>query len=124
MLLFGLMFAIGAVPGLGDVKAGDGGVAVTLNGLGAVVFAAVALGYHFAWEATNAKSLGKALLGLRVVGEDGAPAAPKAVAIRTLLRLVDVLPVLYLVGFITMLSARPRGRRVGDLVAKTGVVRS
>lgn len=124
ILVFALMFAVGAIPGLGDVKAEGGSISTNLTAAGTVVFALVALAYYFACEATTGRTLGKQLLGLRVVAADGQPATPRAIALRTALRLIDGLPALYLVGFITMVSAHPRNRRIGDLVAKTKVVRA
>jgi uncharacterized RDD family membrane protein YckC len=122
-LLFAVVFAVAAVPGLGEVTTADGSVNAQLSGLGIPVYAAVALGYYYVLEATTGRTLGKRLLGLRVVSETNEPPTSRAIAVRTLFRLVDALPVLYLVGFVTMLAARPRNRRIGDLVAKTMVVR-
>jgi hypothetical protein len=47
-----------------------------------------------------------------------------AVAGRTLLRIIDWLPLLYLAGFITMLATGTRRQRVGDLAARTAVARA
>lgn len=122
-VFFALLFVVGAIPGLGHVIAEDGSISSQLSGVGFLVYIVIVLGYYYALESTTGKTLGKALLGLRVVATGGGPPTPRAVAIRTVLRIVDALPFLYLVGFITMLAATPRGRRVGDLVAKTAVVR-
>jgi hypothetical protein len=62
-------------------------------------------------------------VGLRVVGRDGGRPPAAAVAICTLLRIVDWLPLLYLVGFITMLATGARQQRLGDLAARTGIAR-
>ena len=118
-----VLFYLVAAIGLGDVESSDGSFQVRLNGAGTLVWTVLWLGYHYVLETTTGRSLGKAALGLRVVGEDGQPPTPKAIALRTVLRVVDVLPIGYIVGFVTMLAARPRGRRVGDLVAHTSVVR-
>jgi hypothetical protein len=47
-----------------------------------------------------------------------------AIAVRTLLRIVDWLPALYLVGFIAMLATGERRMRLGDLAARTRVARA
>ncbi|WCB96904.1 hypothetical protein DSM104299_05674 [Baekduia alba] len=61
------------------------------------------------------------MLGLRVVrADDGGKPTARAILVRNTLRLVDGLPILYLVGFITML-ATPTRQRVGDLAASTVV---
>jgi hypothetical protein len=69
-------------------------------------------------------TVGKALFGLRTVGEDGQrPGIGKAL-VRTLLWIVDAAPwCLPLVGFITGLTTTGH-RRVGDMAARTFVVRS
>lgn len=64
---------------------------------------------------------GKLLLGLRVVDLDGRRPRWRAIAIRTLLRAVDWLPVLYLVGGAMVMNTR-RQQRVGDRWASTLVV--
>src|SRR5262249_60607544 len=64
------------------------------------------------------------LLGRRVVRPGGSRASAAAVAGRTLLRLIDWLPALYLTGFITVLATGPRRQRLGDLAARTGVARA
>lgn len=68
------------------------------------------------------RTIGKRVVGLRVLGEDGlALTFPQAV-IRNLVRVADLLPILYLVGGISVLVDR-RARRLGDLAAGTIVVR-
>jgi uncharacterized RDD family membrane protein YckC len=68
------------------------------------------------------QSPGKRLLGLRVVGRDGAPAGAGQLFLRNVMRLVDFLPFGYFVGLAVMLVSR-HGQRVGDLVGGTVVAR-
>jgi uncharacterized RDD family membrane protein YckC len=85
-------------------------------------YLAVVLLYYFVLEAATGQTLGKRLLGLRVTSRDGTRPSAAAIAARTLLRLVDWLPLLYLAGFITVLATgRERRQRLGDLAARTGV---
>jgi len=100
-----------------------GGFYVSLHGWWFIAFLALALLYYFALEAATGQTVGKRMLGLRVSGA-GERASVGAVAGRTLLRVVDWLPVLYLVGFVTMLVTGARRQRVGDLAAGTSVVRT
>lgn len=72
--------------------------------------------------ATGGRSLGKAITGLRVVRDGGAALTLRASLARNLLRLADVLPSSYLVGLIAMVASR-EGKRLGDLVAGTVVIR-
>jgi uncharacterized RDD family membrane protein YckC len=78
--------------------------------------------YFFAAEALTRRTVGKAMLGLRVVAATGAPATTGQVLGRTAMRLIDFLPALYLLGLAAMLAGA-RNARLGDLVAKTAVVR-
>jgi uncharacterized RDD family membrane protein YckC len=70
------------------------------------------------WEG---RSLGKWALGLRVLAIDGREADPFAILVRTLLRLIDFVPGLYLGGFIVC-RITARRQRLGDLAAGTMVV--
>lgn len=64
---------------------------------------------------------GKRSVGVAVVNDDGTPLTFSASVIRNLLRPVDVLPMGYMVGVITMLCTK-RFQRLGDLAAGTIVV--
>src|ERR1022692_672773 len=96
---------------------------VSLGGVWAVLYLLMMPLYYFAMEAAVGQTVGKWLLGLRVLRADGERASAGAIAGRTLLRLVDGFPVLYLVGFITMLATGRRHQRLGDLAAGTVVAR-
>jgi uncharacterized RDD family membrane protein YckC len=74
--------------------------------------------YYFLLEGVFATTLGKSLLKLRVLGTDGDPCSWSASFKRNLLRLLDWLPFLYIMGWIFMLASRGR-QRVGDRVAAT-----
>ena len=69
------------------------------------------------------QTVGKRLLRLRVVDASGLRLEPSQVMIRNLMRFIDGLPALYLVGGITCLVSRHR-QRLGDLAAGTVVVRA
>ena len=79
----------------------------------------VSFGYYIYFEGTY----GQTVLDLVVVTEDGGGVDYGPAAIRTLLRVVDVLPVLYLLGFVLIL-ATDRKQRLGDIAADTVVVRA
>jgi len=70
----------------------------------------------------NGRSPGKRLAGLRVVRVSGQPVGFVASALRNLLRLVDFLPVLNLLGSVLIL-ATTKNQRLGDLAAGTIVIR-
>jgi uncharacterized RDD family membrane protein YckC len=102
----------------------EGGFSVTLNWAWSLAYLAVVVAYYFVLEVAVGQTVGKRLLGLRVMGADGSRPSVAAIAVRTLLRIVDWLPFLYLVGFIAMLATGERRRRLGDLAAKTSVARA
>ena len=87
----------------------------------AVVTIAWALFYYFVSESTWSQTLGKRLLGLRVERSGGGAADERAIALRTVLRLVDGIA-FYLVGLLFMLRSGERRQRLGDSVAGTSIV--
>jgi uncharacterized RDD family membrane protein YckC len=121
VLLFGLSVIMGLT--VGDYDVTGLSVHVSLSGWWAVADLAVALLYYFALEAVTGQTVGKRVFGLRV-SRAGERASVGAVAARTLLRVVDWLPFLYLVGFLTMMATDARRQRLGDLAAGTSVVRT
>ena len=79
--------------------------------------------YFVLLESYRGQTLGKMVVGIKVVSEaTGAPPALPAATVRTALRLVDGLAS-YLVAFITVLATAKR-QRLGDLIAHTVVVRA
>ena len=84
---------------------------------------AVSVGYAITLEwRWRGQTIGKRLLRLRVVDAQGLKLQFSQVAIRNLLRVVDLLPGLYVIGgaaaFLT-----PKAQRLGDLAANTVVIR-
>ncbi|MBU1195547.1 MAG: RDD family protein [Proteobacteria bacterium] len=71
----------------------------------------------------NGQTLGKRLLHLRVMDIQGLHLSLSQVVIRNLLRAIDGLPALYMVGGISCVIT-PYSQRTGDLAANTIVVRS
>jgi uncharacterized RDD family membrane protein YckC len=69
------------------------------------------------------RTFGKRLYGLSVVDASGLRLSFAQAAVRNLLRVVDLLPGFYLLGATCCLLDR-HGRRLGDLAARTVVVRS
>jgi len=69
------------------------------------------------------QTIGKRLLRLRVIDAHGLKLQFSQVAVRNLLRPVDMLPLFYLVGGVTSLLTR-KCQRLGDIAANTVVVRN
>lgn len=88
-----------------------------------LVFGAGSLVYFFVMESRDGQTIGKRLHGIRVVTVDGGSADPRAIALRTVLRVVDAFPVAYVSGLVTMVQTGPaRRQRIGDRAARTLVV--
>jgi uncharacterized RDD family membrane protein YckC len=125
-LLFALFIVLGVT--IGDTgsnkSSGSTSGSVSLSGGPFLLYIGLVLAYYFVLEAAVAATVGKLLLGLRVAGRDGGPTTAGAIALRTIVRIVDWLPLVYLVGFIAMLATGTRRQRLGDLAAKTSVVRA
>jgi uncharacterized RDD family membrane protein YckC len=121
-LLTGLFLIMGLTVGQSSV--GGGGFDVSLSPAWSLLYLALVLLYYFTMETATGQTVGKRLLGLRVLRTDGSRPSAAAIAGRTLLRLIDWLPALYLIGFITILATGPRRQRLGDLAARTGVARA
>ncbi|MCS6947073.1 MAG: RDD family protein [Steroidobacteraceae bacterium] len=75
--------------------------------------------YHFVFELwTRGSTPGKRIAGVRVATLSGATPGPGALLVRNLFRVIDSLPLVYLVGLLsTLLTAR--AVRIGDLAAGT-----
>jgi uncharacterized RDD family membrane protein YckC len=94
----------------------------SLNPGGSFVLFLVALVYYVLMEGLLGRTLGKMAVGIRVISEEtgGTPGLLKAL-LRTLLRIIDAF-FGYLLALIIVVN-NDRRRRLGDMVAKTLVVR-
>ncbi len=93
-----------------------------LTGLPAFLWFVVCFLYYIVMEATLGATIGKLLLGLRVVQADnGFPISWQASLIRNILRIVDFI-IFYLLAAILVWTS-DKGQRLGDRVAKTVVIR-
>jgi uncharacterized RDD family membrane protein YckC len=79
-------------------------------------------GYPVLFETlASGRTPGKRATGLRVVDVGGRPIGFRASAIRNVIRVVDVLPGMYLVGIVAILASK-KNQRLGDMAANTVVV--
>jgi uncharacterized RDD family membrane protein YckC len=123
IVVLGIVFVLFAVL-FGDTEPKDeetSGINLSLNGGPAIIYFVVVLAYYFVMEAATGKTLGKMAMGLRVIAIEGAYTPTKAF-IRNLLRIVDGLPFLYLLGLLVVASSK-RKQRIGDMAAGTLVVK-
>jgi uncharacterized RDD family membrane protein YckC len=106
----------------GSTSASGGQVGASLSGLASLVFFIVSIAYFIVLEGYLGQTLGKMLLGIKVVREDtGEVPGLGAATIRTVMRIIDGLFV-YLVAFISVLASQ-KNQRLGDMLANTLVVR-
>jgi uncharacterized RDD family membrane protein YckC len=84
-----------------------------------LIYSGSTVGYPLLFEIIwSGQTPGKRWAGIRVVGDDGGPLTLSAAIIRNVLRLVDSLPLYYIIGVTIMLLDR-KSRRLGDLAAGT-----
>jgi uncharacterized RDD family membrane protein YckC len=93
-----------------------------LEGVDALLYFVVVMGYYIVMEATMGYTVGKLAVGLRVLRADGRKLDWQASVVRNLLRIVDG-QFLYLVAAVLVWTS-DRRLRLGDRVADTVVVRA
>jgi len=119
LVLFWLLTLLVGVPGAGDALVG------WVLALVILLLAFAFLGYFVAFEALNGgRTVGKQMLGIRVVMDSGHPLTPTAAVVRSLFRLLDCyFPLLPFLPGLAMIFLHRRNQRLGDIVAGTIVVR-
>ncbi len=89
--------------------------------LGVVLYFVISVGYSIVLEwRWRGQTLGKRVMGLRVIDVHGLRLQLSQIVLRNLLRPIDSLPLFYLVGGIAALVSK-NGQRLGDLAANTVV---
>jgi uncharacterized RDD family membrane protein YckC len=114
-----LVSALGTLLGLLRIVSFDiAGAALTLG------YFIISIGYGIFLEwSWRGQTIGKRLLGLRVVDAEGMRLQFDQIVTRNLLRSVDMLPAFYLVGGVACCLNR-KCQRLGDIAANTIVVRA
>ena len=115
LLLFGAAFlciAMGLMYLFSNYIQVVGGVVSTLGVLGFFAYFILFEGF---W---NGQTIGKRALNIRVRSADGTPITFSGAVARNLLRVADVLPTCYFVGFVAMFTNK-RSQRIGDMVGGT-----
>ncbi len=121
-LVLGVLFWVMSL--IFGASSAEGGMAsASLGTLGTLLYLILAFAYFTLLEGYRGQTLGKMLLGIKVVREDnGEVPGIGAAAIRTVLRLIDGI-FAYLVGFIAI-QISSKNQRLGDMAANTLVVRN
>jgi uncharacterized RDD family membrane protein YckC len=105
----------------GDNSSEGGNVSTSLNGFPGLLFLVISFAYYLVPEALTGQTLGKKIMGIKVVALEGEMSWGKA-AIRTILRIIDGL-FLYLVGVLCIAISK-KHQRIGDMAAGTIVVKA
>jgi uncharacterized RDD family membrane protein YckC len=113
---WGLLIAFGATGAAGGLTGGVG-LAVLI-----VTVVAVPFLYFVVMEARTGQTVGKRCLSCRVVTDDGVPIGWRESIVRNLIRPIDFLPSLYLLGG-TVAVFSDKAKRLGDHAAGTLAVR-
>jgi uncharacterized RDD family membrane protein YckC/uncharacterized membrane protein YgcG len=121
-LLAGLFLIVACAAGL--VTAAGGSFSIWLSSAWWAVFAAVAGLNYVVLETVSGKTVGERLLGVQVCGPGRTRPSARAVAGRTLLRVVGFRPVRYLAGFVPIVAPGLCRRRIVDLAARRAVARA
>jgi uncharacterized RDD family membrane protein YckC len=123
IVFFPAAIIVGLLSGGGYTETGNGyaNTGIDVSGKAAWLFLLLGLGYYVFSEAATGATLGKRIVGIHVIGEDGEHLTFRSAVVRNVLRLVDCL-FFYLVGAIFALTSQ-QGQRLGDRAAHTLVVR-
>ena len=81
------------------------------------------LAYFTYFEGTSGQTIGKRVSKIKVMKENGSRCDLSSALVRNILRIVDHLPFLYLLGII-LIAATEKKQRLGDMLAKTIVVKA
>jgi uncharacterized RDD family membrane protein YckC len=94
-----------------------------VNAIATIAFFVLNLGFSIFLEwAWRGQTVGKKLLGLRVVDVEGMRLQFDQIVMRNLLRIVDMLPFAYFVGGLSCWLSK-KSQRLGDLAGNTIVIR-
>lgn len=83
----------------------------------------IVLLYFAILEGTMGATFGKKLVKIKVVREDGSACGIGPAFVRTLLRIIDGLPFLYIIGMV-LIARSDKKQRLGDRLAKTVVIKA
>ncbi|HVB71441.1 MAG TPA: RDD family protein [Acidimicrobiales bacterium] len=92
-------------------------------GLSLLTFLLIFAGYFIVCEMLwSGRSIGKRAAGIRVVSATGVAEGFWSILLRNIARLIDFLPIFYIVGSISILASA-NNQRIGDMLANTIVIR-
>ena len=116
LLTFAGIFATGILESVGA-----GGIQLIAFIFSHIIVMVFLFTYTFLLEGYWGQTIGKKVLGIVVIKEDGSKCDYKASITRNLLRIIDILPESYIIGLISI-AASDKRQRIGDRLADTIVV--
>ncbi len=121
-LSFIVLIVLGTIGGVLGATGSSNAFASVFSTIGILMMIGILLGYSFVLEAFwDGRTIGKRLLGLKVVKEDGSPVDIGSALIRNIPALVSLGWIAYLVALFSM-AASDRRQRLFDRLAGTVVV--
>ena len=120
-IIFSIFYWVLAVL-FGSTSVEGGSFAYSLGAIASLLYIVGVFAYYLFMEGYLGQTVGKMLLGIKVVREDtGGVPGLGAAAWRTVLRIIDGI-LFYAVAFVSVLATQ-KNRRLGDMAAHTLVVR-
>ena len=120
-IIFSIFYWVLAVL-FGSTSVEGGSFAYSLGAIASLLYIVGVFAYYLFMEGYLGQTVGKMLLGIKVVSEDtGGVPGLGAAAWRTVLRVIDGI-LFYAVAFVSVLATQ-KNRRLGDMAAHTLVVR-
>ncbi len=117
LLVFMLLF------GMSQLAVDGFGSGIVIQAFVTILITLVVLGYLVGFEALNeGRTPGKRAVGIRVVTSEGDSIGFLAAFLRNLLRVIDFLPAVFIVGAASILFTKTN-QRIGDITANTIVIR-
>ena len=121
-ILIGLLVFM-VVFGASQLALSDLGGGILFQAFVTILITLVVLGYLVGFEALNeGRTPGKRAVGIRVVSSEGDSIGFLAAFLRNLLRVIDFLPAVFIVGAASILFTKTN-QRIGDITANTIVIR-
>lgn len=118
-----VLFVFALIGGAASATSGSDAVANIFTGFGFLTAAVIFLGYSFFLEAFwDGRTVGKRVVGIKVVKEDGAPIDIGSAFVRNIPAIVSLAWLSYLVALLSM-AASDKRQRVFDRLAGTVVIR-
>ncbi|HPR42519.1 MAG TPA: RDD family protein [Candidatus Methanofastidiosa archaeon] len=128
-ILIGIVVAVLLFLGVGSIigiNILSGGHMSSLSARGTISFSGLMMVlwilYFTYFEGSSGQTIGKKLMNLKVIKTDGREMDYLSALVRNVLRIVDSLPTLYILGILLILVTKER-QRLGDMVAGTIVVK-